>query len=51
MDAFGLCAISPPKRILVVDDVLTTGATLHSVARVLKKGGTEQVFGAVVASS
>jgi len=51
MDAFGLCATSPPKRVLVVDDVLTTGATLHSVARVLKKGGTEQVFGAVVASS
>ena len=51
MDAFGLCAISLPKRVLVVDDVLTTGATLHSVARVLKKGGTERVFGAVVASS
>jgi ComF family protein len=51
MDTFGLRAVSPPERVLVVDDVLTTGATLHSVARVLRNGGTDLVFGAVVASS
>ena len=37
------------KRIAVVDDVLTTGATLSEVARVLRKAGAAEVAGWVVA--
>ena len=32
------------KRILVVDDVLTTGATASEYAKVLKGGGAEAVY-------
>ncbi|WP_417320791.1 double zinc ribbon domain-containing protein [Emcibacter sp.] len=37
------------RRILLVDDVYTTGATLQSCARELKKRGAEKVFGLTVA--
>jgi ComF family protein len=36
-------------RVLVVDDVVTTGATLAECAEVLKKAGAKQVWGAAVA--
>ena len=36
-------------RILLVDDVLTTGATLDACSRVLKKAGAASVFGLTVA--
>jgi competence protein ComFC len=36
-------------RILLVDDVLTTGATLDSCARALKKAGASEVLGLTVA--
>ena len=38
------------KRILVVDDVMTTGATLETVAEKLKNAGASEVYGIVVAS-
>ncbi len=37
------------KRVLVVDDVLTTGATLSECARQLKKSGAKSVWGAALA--
>ena len=37
------------RRIAVVDDVLTTGATLNELARVLRKAGAAEVRGWVVA--
>ncbi|MBO4262597.1 MAG: ComF family protein [Clostridia bacterium] len=38
------------KRLLVVDDVMTTGATLNAIARALKKAGAAEVYGVTVAS-
>lgn len=37
------------KRILVVDDVLTTGATISEVARALKSSGAASVHAAIIA--
>jgi ComF family protein len=35
-------------RLLVVDDVKTTGATVHEVAKVLRKAGAAEVYAAVM---
>jgi predicted amidophosphoribosyltransferase len=32
------------KRLLLVDDVYTSGATVNECSRVLKRGGARQVF-------
>jgi len=37
------------KRILLVDDIATTGSTLFECAKVLKKSGAQEVFGLVIA--
>jgi competence protein ComFC len=37
------------KKVLVIDDIITTGATLHECARTLKEAGARQVFGVTIA--
>lgn len=37
------------ERILIVDDVWTTGSTMNAVAQVLKTNSAKEIFGAVVA--
>jgi competence protein ComFC len=37
------------KNIILVDDVITTGATLNECARMLKQAGAEKVFGMTIA--
>lgn len=39
------------QRVLIVDDVMTTGATLNEISKVLKKGGAKRVDILVVARS
>lgn len=41
----------PCSRLLVVDDVVTTGASLEQSARTLRAGGASTVHGAVIAAS
>lgn len=52
--AFGFAKHYPKKSlrgktVWLVDDVLTTGATLEECARVLKKAGVKKIFGIVLA--
>jgi ComF family protein len=48
---FGLRDLPMPSRVLLVDDVVTTGATLHAASRQLQRHGVEAVWAAVVADS
>lgn len=38
-----------PRRVILIDDVITTGSTINEAARVLKKAGAQEVIGLVVA--
>ncbi len=40
---------SVPRRVILCDDVCTSGATIDAAARALKAGGAEKVWGFVVA--
>lgn len=41
--------VSLPKRVVLVDDIWTTGATMKECCKVLKKSGVERVWGFTIA--
>jgi ComF family protein len=48
VDAYEMVASIPlPSRVVLVDDVFTTGATLEECAKVLKRSGVQSVFAVV----
>ncbi|HHU30299.1 MAG TPA: ComF family protein [Firmicutes bacterium] len=50
-EAFTCAAGSLPQKILLVDDLLTTGATAHFAALAARRGGAVEVYLAVIARS
>lgn len=40
-------ASPPPKRVILVDDVATSGSTLREAARTLKNAGAEEIFAVI----
>jgi ComF family protein len=50
-DAFRCTAKNPPPKVILIDDLSTTGATLDECAKSLKLAGVEQVLGWVIAQA
>lgn len=40
-----------PEKVMIIDDVFTTGTTLNQCAKVLKENGSKEVYGFVFAKS
>lgn len=38
-----------PKSVLIIDDVITTGSTLHELGKLLKENGVKEVYGFALA--
>ncbi len=48
-NTFKLKNLSIPKKVILFDDIYTTGSTLFECARVLKKGGVKNILGLTLA--
>jgi len=51
LGVFDCCADVREQKLLIVDDVITTGATLHECAKMLKIGGAQTVTALVFAAT
>jgi len=49
LDAHRRLRRDPPRAVLVVDDIITTGASLSAAARTLRKAGVAEVVGLAAA--
>lgn len=50
-NAFSVLDTRCPKNVILVDDVITTGATLEQAAKTLKSAGAEKIWAIVLAKS
>ena len=40
--------IPVPERVVIIDDVMTTGSTLEGIAKILKQNGAKEVYGLTI---